>query len=81
MHYRNTITGADIYVNSEISAPNYVRIDDGAEALPSKKELPKEDPVKEDPEPKKGEPKVPETAKRPVTKKTTPKKNTKRAKK
>lgn len=74
MHYRNIKTGADIYVKSEISAPNYVRIDDGAEALPSKQESAKEDPVKEE------EPKVPET-KRPVTRKTTPKKTTKRAKK
>lgn len=71
MHYRNTITGADIYVNSEISAPNYVRID-GAEALPQK-EVPK-DPAKE--EIKKTEP-----TKNAVTKKTTPKKPTKRAKK
>lgn len=71
MHYRNTITGADIYVNSEISAPNYVRID-GAEALPQK-EIPK-DPVKE-------EPKKTEQTKVPVTKKTAPKKTTKRAKK
>lgn len=75
MHYRNTITGADIYVNSEISAPNYVRIDEGAEVLPSKEELPKEAPVKKE------EPKRPEAAKKPVTKKTTPKKTTKRAKK
>lgn len=74
MHYRNINTGADIYVNSEISAPNYVLIDDGAEALPSKQETAKEDPVKKE------EPKVPET-KRPVTKKTTPKKKTKRANK
>lgn len=72
MHYRNINTGADIYVNSEISAPNYVRID-GAETLP------KEDPVPETV--KEEEPKKPEVAKKPVTKKTTPKKSTKRAKK
>lgn len=71
MHYRNTITGADIYVNSEISAPNYVRID-GAEALPQKET--QKDPVKE-------EPKKTEQTKNPVTKKTAPKKTTKRAKK
>lgn len=71
MHYRNIITGAEIYVNSEISAPNYVRID-GAEALPQK-EIPK-DPVKE--EAKKTEP-----TKDPATKKTAPKKPTKRARK
>ena len=72
MHYRNIKTGADIYVKSEISAPNYVRIDDGAEALPS---------IKDPEDPKKEEPTIPEETKRPVTKKTTPKKTTKRAKK
>ena len=74
MHYRNTKTGADIYVNSEISAPNYVRIDDGAGTPP-----PKKDPVIE--EPKKEEPKKPEAINKPAQKKTTPKKTTKRAKK
>ena len=76
MHYRNLRTGADIYVNSEITAPNYVRIDGAVAPKEEPVKAPEQEPVKEDPvKEEKSE------AKKPVTKKTTPKKSTKRAKK
>lgn len=66
MRYRNLITGAEIEVNSEILAPNWVK--EGAES-PKKAETPVEvpvEPIKEESEPE--------------IKKTAPKK-TKRTKK
>ena len=74
MHYKNIKTGADIYVNSEISAPNYVRID-GAVTPPNE---PAPEPVKE-PDPAKEKEELPK--KKQPAKKSPKKSTSKRTKK
>ena len=74
MHYRNLRTGADIYVNSEITAPNYVRIDGAVAPKEEPVKAPEQEPVKEDPvkeeksEAKKHKLKVSDTTKEILTK-------------
>ena len=64
MVYRNVMTGYEFETESEVSAPNYVKV--GAAPSPKKAEEPKKDP-----EPK-------EETKQPVTKKKPAKKGAKK---